>query len=865
MKSNIQYNKKIAKSFHDTRYYENTEFYNKNLEFMTQEKERLKTNDKQIVTRKINEALDKANEPNEGRVFYILEKIHIKNQDYAFGKNTEKPKNSDLLNLLGNPDLLTVAYQKVRKNKGAMTEASEMSDNEYNKLTQAEKSWVNKATNCPDGITKEIIKITGNLIKQNRYPWGCSRRIYVDKPGKKDVKRPITIPPFMDKIVQEAITMILTAIYEPYFESLNCSFGFRPNKGVHDAIIALTGGNAIGLNMAIEGDIKSAYDKVNRKKFIEIIGRRILDRKFINFLEKRLDYEFYDSKENKYIREKEGLPQGGIDSPYMWNIYMSIFDEYIISHLNNNFDKLNNKPNKTTGNIVIPKRRKNERIRTSIKKILEFINKNKEINLSKFKEIMKKNAKTLKDEKYFTGETLTALTEIRKEMKLDKETELKKIKLNLIKYNNKLTHEKMSLGNRDPNKIKLRFIYIRYADDWIILTNAKQEIVNKIKENIKTFLKEQLDAELSEEKTLITDIREKPAHFLGFEIKTYKSKKIGRYQRISRTGKTITIKATTAGYRVFSTPDQQRLISRLHMKGYCNKNGFPKEIGFLTNLEDFSIIERYNSVIRGLTNYYAEFIKNPKKNLSRWIYIIRYSCIKTLAQKHKSSIRQIFKKYKVPKNLKTPGENTICATVRNIINNEVYEKTWTLIKPSEAIEAAMNLKRKKYLTDVYWSLQNKEAVTYDNSEKHRITNDNFYEKLMWINIRTQASFDLPCFRCGSEENVEMHHIKHVRKNNYKLIDNEQTWLQAMSIRNRNQVPLCRECHMTVHSKRYGGQKISLLCPKKLFDNRIITIESHINKPALNNKKENYNKTLEEKGWQYKGKQDKGINPPTDSN
>lgn len=861
MKSNIEYNKKIAKTFHDTKYYENTEFYNKNLEFMMQEKERLKTDDKQIVTDKINEALEKANDPNSGKVFRIIGKILIKNQNYAFGKNTEQPINSDLLSLLGDPDLLTVAYKKVRKNKGAMTEASNMSDEEYDKLTQAEKFWVNRTANCPDGINKEIIEITGNLIKQNRYPWGCSRRIYVDKPGKKDVKRPITIPPFMDKVVQEAITMILTAIYEPYFESLNCSLGFRPNKGVHDAIIALTGGNAISLHMAIEGDIKSAYDKVNRKKFIEIVGRRIQDRKFLKFLEKRLNYEFYDSNENKYIRDKEGLPQGGIDSPYMWNIYMSIFDEHIISHLNEKFDKLNNKPNKIRGNIVLPQRRKNDRTRTSIKKILNFINSNKEISLLKFKEIMKKDAKTLKREGYFTGEALVALKEIKKEMNLDKEKELKKIKLNLIKYNNKLTHTKMSLGNRDPNKIKLRFIYIRYADDWIILTNAKKEIVEKIKEYIKTFLKQELDAELSEEKTLITDMREKSAHFLGFEIKTYKSKKIGKYETTSKTGKKKTIKAVTAGYRVFSTPDKQRLISRLHMKGYCDKNGFPKEIGFLTNLEDFSIIERYNSVLRGLTNYYAEFIKNPKRDLSRWIYIIRYSCIKTLAQKHKTSIRQIFKKYKVPKILKKPGENTICATVRNIINEEIYEKTWTLLKVDEAIEEAMNLRRKPHLNDIYWRLNKKDIVTYNDNDKHRITNDNFYKKLTWINIRTQASFDLPCFRCGSEKNVEMHHIKHVRKNNYRLIDNEQTWLQAMSIRNRNQVPLCRECHMAVHSKRYGGQKISLLCPKKLFDNRIITIESHINQPALNKQKTYYEKTLEDKGWKYKGQNNKEIEPP----
>nr|YP_009144894.1 hypothetical protein [Euglenaria anabaena]AKJ83341.1 hypothetical protein [Euglenaria anabaena] len=671
----------------------------------------------------------------------------------------------------------------------------------------------------------------------------------------------MTIPPFMDKIVQEAITMILTAIYEPYFESLNCSLGFRPNKGVHDAIIALTGANAIGLNMAIEGDIKSAYDKVNRKKFIEVLGRRIQDRKFITFLEKRLNYEFYDSKENKYIREKEGLPQGGIDSPYMWNIYMSIFDEYIINHLEHKFDKLNNKPAK--GNIAPKQRRSNDKKRTTIKKILEWINNNNdESTLSRLKELMKKSAKTLKEENHFQGEPLYALKDITKTINLGKEKDIKQIKINLIEINRKILHKNLKMESRDPNRLKLRFIYIRYADDWIILSNAKLEIINQIKEDIKIFLKEKLDAELSTEKTLITDIKEKPAHFLGFEIRTYKSKKIGRYTKKSHQGKQITIKAITAGYKVFATPDRQRQINRLHMKGYCDNQGFPREIGFLAYLDDFIIIERFNSVIRGVVNYYAEFIKNPKTNLSRWIYILRYSCIKTLAQKHKSSVREIFKKYKVPKELKKPGENTIMAKVKNIINEEIYEKTWTLLTLKDALQAALRLKRKPYLNDIYWKLKNKEIITYEATDKHRITNDNFYEKLVWINIRTQASFDLPCFSCGSLENVEMHHVNHVRKQNYKLIDNEKTWLQAMSLRNRNQVPYCRECHNRIHSGNYGGEKISLQIPKKIYDNRIVTIESHLNKSALDKtKKLNYNKTLEEKGWQYKGKK-RQRNRPT---
>jgi len=90
----------------------------------------------------------------------------------------------------------------------------------------------------------------------------------------KDKQRPITIPPFMDRIVQKIITLVLEAIYEPYFEHLNVSFGFRPNKGVHDAIATLTTQYQYQyqsqyqytncMKTAVEGDIEAAYDTVDR-------------------------------------------------------------------------------------------------------------------------------------------------------------------------------------------------------------------------------------------------------------------------------------------------------------------------------------------------------------------------------------------------------------------------------------------------------------------------------------------------------------------------------------------------------------------------------------------------------------------------
>ena len=75
----------------------------------------------------------------------------------------------------------------------------------------------------------------------------------------------------MDRVVQATILRVLEAIYEPWFDKLNRSFGFRPNKGCHDAIYNITRKETRGLTTAIEGDIKGAYDNVSKEKLIKCL------------------------------------------------------------------------------------------------------------------------------------------------------------------------------------------------------------------------------------------------------------------------------------------------------------------------------------------------------------------------------------------------------------------------------------------------------------------------------------------------------------------------------------------------------------------------------------------------------------------
>ena len=182
--SKIDFDENIAKGFHKTKYYDANDFKEKNLEFMEDEKKRTKTLNKAIVTKKIKEIIKKVQEEENKTEFRIIDNIYKKNLLYAFGKTEDKPINNDLINLVGSKPMLMVSYNKVRKNKGAMTKAAEMDPGIYNQLDPEKKSWINKTADTPDGISESIFNDIPKFIKENKYPWGCSKRSYVDK-GKK--------------------------------------------------------------------------------------------------------------------------------------------------------------------------------------------------------------------------------------------------------------------------------------------------------------------------------------------------------------------------------------------------------------------------------------------------------------------------------------------------------------------------------------------------------------------------------------------------------------------------------------------------------------------------------------------------------
>ena len=142
------------------------------------------------------------------------------------------------------------------------------------------------------------------------------------KKGEKPKMRPLGIPTFEDRIIQEAIRIILNVIYEPTFEKNNLNYGFRENKSTHHAILK-TKYNGTGLSMAIEGYIKGAYDNVDHDILLKILSHRILDKDFLKLIYQGFKCGLLD--QGQYQDTITGVPQGGIASPILFNIYMHEF------------------------------------------------------------------------------------------------------------------------------------------------------------------------------------------------------------------------------------------------------------------------------------------------------------------------------------------------------------------------------------------------------------------------------------------------------------------------------------------------------------------------------------------------------------
>jgi RNA-directed DNA polymerase len=184
-----------------------------------------------------------------------------------------------------------------------------------------------------DGVTKEQYgeHLEENLrglhgrMKAAKYRHQSIRRVHIPKaPGKT---RPIGISTVEDKVVQNALAKVLGTIYEQDF--VDCSFGFRPRRGAHDALRSLNVTERRGkINWVLEADIKSFFDSIDRKMLMEMLRQRIADESLMRLVGKCLHVGVLDGEE--YSEPSEGTVQGSTLSPLLGNVYLHhVLDKWI--------------------------------------------------------------------------------------------------------------------------------------------------------------------------------------------------------------------------------------------------------------------------------------------------------------------------------------------------------------------------------------------------------------------------------------------------------------------------------------------------------------------------------------------------------
>jgi group II intron reverse transcriptase/maturase len=473
----------------------------------------------------------------------------------------ENSKFVNLYRLICNKDLLITAYKNIRSNQGGMTPGAD------------KKTLDGVSDKYFDALVKELIS--------ESFKFTSVKRIYIPKSNGKT--RPLGIPTSRDKIVQEAIRILLETIYEGKFSDM--SHGFRPKRSCHTALHQVSKWN--GITWMVEGDIKGFFDNVDHQILVHTLEKTIKDQRFIDLLWKlfRAGYIEGGLKYNSY----SGVPQGGVVSPILSNIYLHEFDKF----MDDLIEKLS----------------------------------------SKEKLISKVNPKIVKYSYKLT--------------ELDVEYQNSRDK-NILKRIKELRLER----NQLPSRIRTgnRVWYVRYADDWLIGVIGNKEFVENIKEQCREFLAQELKIELSEEKTKITNVAEKNVNFLGFDIRKMVAQEVKIVQRVVK-GRTI--KSRINSVRLNFCIPVKKIIKKLEAEGFVKKHitkagmviYVPNAITKWIFLDHRSIILRYNAVIRGLINYYG-FADNLRAFHSIINLYIHHSCAKTLARKLNLSNRaKAFRKF----------------------------------------------------------------------------------------------------------------------------------------------------------------------------------------------------------------------------
>ena len=504
---------------------------------------------------------------------------HSQSSDYKYER---------LYRYLFSEEMFAVAYQRIYAKQGNMTPGTDGKTIDEMSLERIERLIVS--------------------LKDESYQPHPARRVYI--PKKNGKKRPLGIPSFEDKLVQEVVRLLLEAIYEGHFEGT--SHGFRPHRSCHTALGMIQKSFA-GAKWFIEGDIKGFFDNIDHNVLISILRERISDERFLRLIRKFFNAGYVEDW--KYNKTYSGTPQGGIISPMLANIYLDKFDKYIKEYA--------------------AKFRKGDR---------------RSINPEYWRLNNKKN---------------------RLKQKLQKTSDEQMRKSYLYEIA-QLSKQMLSTPHKDAMDADFRRLqYVRYADDFLISVIGSKSECETIKADITQFMREQLKLELSDEKTLITHAQDK-AKFLGYEIFIRKSDAVKRnrdgvLKRDFNGAVVLTLNSAVIQKKLTE-------YNALEVRNIDGKDiWWSKPRRYMTPMKPEDILAQYNAEIRGLYNYYS-LAANVSKECASFAFIMKMSMFKTLGWKLNTSARKVRQKYQKDKDFVIPYNDAKGKQKYRVFYNEGFKK-----------------------------------------------------------------------------------------------------------------------------------------------------------------------------------------------